>query len=108
MGGADAYGAEVDVVEVGAQVLACSLLGEIPHEFQPAVSVVTPSVMHPHPWCCRWGMTLAAGLVGRGRGSRSFLHHARQGIVMHDASYWACLCIQGPLEALSSGLRLIR
>ena len=27
---------------------------------------------------------------------------------MHDASYWGCVCVRGPIEALGQLLKLVR
>ncbi|GAX77538.1 hypothetical protein CEUSTIGMA_g4982.t1 [Chlamydomonas eustigma] len=55
----------------------------------------------------RWGASIPVKAPGRGRGSRSFLHHVRDGLVMHDASYWVCLLINCAQEKLTNMLSLI-
>jgi hypothetical protein len=51
---------------------------------------------------------LAWKAVGRGRGSRAFLRHAARGAVVHDASYWACLQLEGPEGELCSTMAAVR
>eukprot|EP00798_Chlamydomonas_sp_ICE-L_P017865 gene17865-24256_t len=46
---------------------------------------------------------------GRGHGSRSFLHTVKDsGCVMHDASYWTCIQLQGSQRQITAALRHVR
>lgn len=56
----------------------------------------------------RWGICVASQMGGRGQGSRSFMHHLRRGVVMHDASYWACLSLEGNFKQLVQLLEVVR
>ncbi len=55
----------------------------------------------------RWGHSLARGALGRGRGSRSLLHHLRSCAVAHDASYWRCLELGGAQREVARVLELL-
>lgn len=47
-----------------------------------------------------WGHILAAGLPGRGRGSRSILRAARSAALVHDATYVQPVQLEGPRTAV--------
>ncbi|GAQ78751.1 hypothetical protein KFL_000180340 [Klebsormidium nitens] len=47
-----------------------------------------------------WGHVLAAGLPGRGRGSRSVLRAARFAALVHDATYVQPIQLEGPRTAV--------
>eukprot|EP00850_Spirogloea_muscicola_P025376 SM002887S10739 [mRNA] locus=s2887:120:1538:- [translate_table: standard] len=51
-----------------------------------------------------WGRRLAAGVSGRGRGSRALLRQARSAALVHDASYYAALQLDGPQAAVLAAL----
>ncbi len=52
---------------------------------------------------------LAVQTYGRGLGSRSFLHTARDGgCVIHDASYWGCMQLEGSQRDIAQVLRRVR
>jgi hypothetical protein len=79
------------------------------HDSRPTISA---SSLQPQTlcslWSIRWGFRLASKAAGRGRGSRSLLHHAQRGLVMHDASYWACLCLRGQQQEICTALGRVR
>lgn len=47
-----------------------------------------------------WGYVLAAGLPGRGRGSRSVLRGAKSAALVHDATYVQPIQLEGPQTAI--------
>ncbi|KAL5579443.1 hypothetical protein UlMin_011885 [Ulmus minor] len=49
-----------------------------------------------------WGYHLPLGLHGRGRGSRAVLKWFRDGAVVHDASYYIAVQLEGPEDSLLS------
>ena len=56
-----------------------------------------------------FGHALALQAVGRGRGSRALLRGAAaKRAVMHDASYWACLQLVGPEDAVAAAAASVR
>ncbi|RYR56794.1 hypothetical protein Ahy_A05g022494 isoform A [Arachis hypogaea] len=48
-----------------------------------------------------WGYYLPLALQGRGKGSRAVLKRLKRGVVVHDASYYTAVQVEGP-ELLSS------
>lgn len=54
-----------------------------------------------------WGFYLPLGLQGRGRGSRALLKWYKQGAVVHDASYYGAVQLEGPEESLLSILSML-
>ncbi|KAL6535048.1 hypothetical protein OROMI_026422 [Orobanche minor] len=51
-----------------------------------------------------WGFYIPLGLHGRGRGSRALLKKLRHGVLVHDASYYASVQMEGPEDTLMSVL----
>ncbi|KAL3652748.1 hypothetical protein CASFOL_002429 [Castilleja foliolosa] len=51
-----------------------------------------------------WGFYIPLGLHGRGRGSRSLLKKLEHGVLMHDASYYGPVQLEGPQDTLMSVL----
>uniref|UniRef100_A0A7C9DCZ9 Uncharacterized protein n=1 Tax=Opuntia streptacantha TaxID=393608 RepID=A0A7C9DCZ9_OPUST len=49
-----------------------------------------------------WGFYLPLGLHGRGRGSRALLERYKEGVVVHDASYYTAVQLEGPEDSLLS------
>lgn len=49
-----------------------------------------------------WGFYLPLGLHGRGKGSRALLKWCKQGVVVHDASYYSAVQLEGPEDSLLS------
>ncbi|KAL2634213.1 hypothetical protein R1flu_005692 [Riccia fluitans] len=47
-----------------------------------------------------WGYALSEGLPGRGRGSRAVLKWIKEAAVLHDASYYGLIELQGTSEAI--------
>eukprot|EP00898_Chlorokybus_atmophyticus_P003392 jgi/Chlat1/4053/Chrsp26S04107 len=43
----------------------------------------------------RWGYNLAECIAGKGKGLRSVLRSLKTGVVLHDASYWTVIELQG-------------
>nr|XP_025658423.1 uncharacterized protein LOC112754845 isoform X4 [Arachis hypogaea] len=43
-----------------------------------------------------WGYYLPLALQGRGKGSRALLKRLKQGVVVHDASYYTAVQVEGP------------
>ncbi|KAG8371259.1 hypothetical protein BUALT_Bualt13G0069000 [Buddleja alternifolia] len=43
-----------------------------------------------------WGFHLPLGLHGRGRGSRALLKKLKHGVLLHDASYYGAVQLEGP------------
>ncbi|KOM38058.1 hypothetical protein LR48_Vigan03g144000 [Vigna angularis] len=54
-----------------------------------------------------WGYHLPLCLQGRGKGSRALLKRLREGVLVHDASYYTALQLEGPEDSLISVLRSI-
>uniref|UniRef100_J3NA70 Uncharacterized protein n=2 Tax=Oryza brachyantha TaxID=4533 RepID=J3NA70_ORYBR len=55
----------------------------------------------------RWGFILPIGVQGRGRGSRSVLKWLKNGTVVHDASYFIPVELEGPEDSLLSIVRMV-
>ncbi|CAN6200730.1 unnamed protein product [Urochloa humidicola] len=55
----------------------------------------------------RWGFVLPVGAQGRGRGSRSVLKWLNYGTIVHDASYFIPIELDGPEDSLLSILRMV-
>jgi len=66
-----------------------------------------PSARSPRA-ACRFGHVLALHAAGRGRGSRACLRQAASGLVMHDASYWVPIELEGPWEGIQALLCAVR
>ncbi|PIN17831.1 Ribonuclease P [Handroanthus impetiginosus] len=47
-----------------------------------------------------WGFHVPLGLNGRGKGSRALLKKLKNGVLVHDASYYGCVQLEGPEDAL--------
>ncbi|KHN24311.1 Hypothetical protein glysoja_039861 [Glycine soja] len=54
-----------------------------------------------------WGYHLPLCLQGRGKGSRALLKRLKQGVLVHDASYYTALQLEGPEDSLMSVLRMV-
>ncbi|KAJ1411574.1 Ribonuclease P/MRP, subunit POP1 [Sesbania bispinosa] len=54
-----------------------------------------------------WGYYLPLGLQGRGKGSRALLKRLKQGVLVHDASYYTAVQLEGPEDSLISILRMV-
>ncbi|XP_052176173.1 ribonucleases P/MRP protein subunit POP1 isoform X2 [Diospyros lotus] len=54
-----------------------------------------------------WGFHLPLGLQGRGKGSRALLKRFRDGAVIHDASYYGAVQLEGPQNSLLEMLSTI-
>ncbi|KNA23153.1 hypothetical protein SOVF_027510 isoform A [Spinacia oleracea] len=54
-----------------------------------------------------WGFYLPLGLHGSGKGSRALLKWYKQGAVVHDASYYSAVQLEGPEDALVSILSIL-
>ncbi|KGN53376.1 ribonucleases P/MRP protein subunit POP1 isoform X1 [Cucumis sativus] len=54
-----------------------------------------------------WGFHLPLGLQGRGKGSRALLKRYNDGVLIHDASYYVPIQMEGPEESLISVLRRV-
>ncbi|KAL9435514.1 hypothetical protein AB3S75_021732 [Citrus x aurantiifolia] len=54
-----------------------------------------------------WGFYLPLGLQGRGRGSRALLKWVKEGVVVHDASYYNAVQLEGPEDSLLSILQMV-
>ncbi|KAG6549506.1 hypothetical protein Mapa_008884 [Marchantia paleacea] len=52
-----------------------------------------------------WGYSLAEGLPGRGRGSRSVLKWVKEAAVLHDASYYGLIELQGSSDSIARSLQ---
>ncbi|BFI30940.1 ribonuclease P/MRP protein subunit POP1 [Marchantia polymorpha subsp. ruderalis] len=52
-----------------------------------------------------WGYSLAEGLPGRGRGSRSVLKWVKEAAVLHDASYYGLIELQGSSDLIARCLQ---
>lgn len=55
----------------------------------------------------RWGFVLPVGPQGSGRGSRAVLKWLQNGTVVHDASYFIPIQLEGPEDSLLSILRMV-
>ncbi|KAF0896452.1 hypothetical protein E2562_024316 [Oryza meyeriana var. granulata] len=55
----------------------------------------------------RWGFILPIGAQGRGRGSRTVLKWLKNGTVVHDASYFTPVELEGPEDSLLSIVRMV-
>ncbi|KAD5803374.1 hypothetical protein E3N88_14734 [Mikania micrantha] len=55
----------------------------------------------------RWGFHLPLGLHGRGKGSRALLKWLKNGTVVHDASYYSAVQLQGSQDFLLSVLSTV-
>ncbi|KAJ3702893.1 hypothetical protein LUZ61_006598 [Rhynchospora tenuis] len=55
----------------------------------------------------RWGFYLPLGVQGRGRGSRAVLRLLQNGALVHDASYYLLMQLEGPQDSILSVLRMI-
>ncbi|XP_027178382.1 uncharacterized protein LOC113777480 [Coffea eugenioides] len=47
-----------------------------------------------------WGFYLPLGLHGRGKGSRALLKKSKQGVLVHDSSYYSAVQLEGPEDLL--------
>ncbi|KAL5172120.1 Ribonucleases P/MRP protein subunit POP1 [Glycine soja] len=54
-----------------------------------------------------WGYHLPLCLQGRGKGSRVLLKRLKQGVLVHDASYYTAVQLEGPEDSLMSVLRMV-
>ncbi|KAL5159309.1 Ribonucleases P/MRP protein subunit POP1 [Glycine soja] len=54
-----------------------------------------------------WGYHLPLCLQGRGKGSRALLKRLKQGVLVHDASYYTAVQLEGPEDSLMSVLRMV-
>ncbi|KAK7313763.1 hypothetical protein VNO77_38961 [Canavalia gladiata] len=54
-----------------------------------------------------WGYHLPLCLQGRGKGSRALLKKLKQGVLVHDASYYTAVQLEGPEDSLLSVLRMV-
>ncbi|KAJ4796278.1 Ribonucleases P/MRP protein subunit POP1 [Rhynchospora pubera] len=55
----------------------------------------------------RWGFYLPLGVQGRGRGSRAVLKLLQKGALVHDASYYLPIQLEGPQDCILSVLRMV-
>ncbi|KAF3336244.1 ribonucleases P/MRP protein subunit POP1 [Carex littledalei] len=55
----------------------------------------------------RWGFYLPLGIQGRGRGSRAVLKLLQNGTLIHDASYYLPIQLEGPQDCLVSVLKMV-
>uniref|UniRef100_A0ACD6A0Q1 Uncharacterized protein n=1 Tax=Avena sativa TaxID=4498 RepID=A0ACD6A0Q1_AVESA len=55
----------------------------------------------------RWGFVLPVGAQGRGRGSRAILKWLKNGTVVHDASYFIPIQLDGPEGSILSVLGIV-
>ncbi|XP_057519156.1 ribonucleases P/MRP protein subunit POP1 isoform X1 [Amaranthus tricolor] len=83
-------------------------------EFGFSVSGDGTKRLRTHVWHAKrftmeklWGFYLPSGLHGRGKGSRALLKWHRQGAVVHDASYYSAVQLDGPEDTLSSILSML-
>ncbi|XP_042061077.1 ribonucleases P/MRP protein subunit POP1-like [Salvia splendens] len=51
-----------------------------------------------------WGFYIPLGLHGRGRGSRALWKKLKNGVLVHDASYYGAIQLEGPQKTLISVL----
>ncbi|KAG7015159.1 Ribonucleases P/MRP protein subunit POP1 [Cucurbita argyrosperma subsp. argyrosperma] len=54
-----------------------------------------------------WGFHLPLGLQGRGKGSRALLKWYNDGVLIHDASYYVPVQLEGPEDSLISALGMV-
>ncbi|XP_057966682.1 ribonucleases P/MRP protein subunit POP1 isoform X2 [Malania oleifera] len=54
-----------------------------------------------------WGFHLPLCLQGRGRGSRALLKRFKHGALIHDASYYTAVQLEGPEDSLLSVLSMV-
>ncbi|KAL2331135.1 hypothetical protein Fmac_018716 [Flemingia macrophylla] len=54
-----------------------------------------------------WGYYLPLCLQGRGKGSRALLKRLKQGVLVHDASYYTAIQLEGLEDSLMSVLRMV-
>nr|KYP51607.1 Ribonucleases P/MRP protein subunit POP1 [Cajanus cajan] len=54
-----------------------------------------------------WGYYLPLCLQGRGKGSRALLKRLKQGVLVHDASYYIAIQLEGLEDSLMSVLRMV-
>ncbi|KAK7262442.1 hypothetical protein RJT34_30015 [Clitoria ternatea] len=54
-----------------------------------------------------WGYHLPLGLQGRGKGSRALLKKFKEGVFVHDASYYTAVQLEGPEDSLVSVLKMV-
>ncbi|XP_061339678.1 ribonucleases P/MRP protein subunit POP1 isoform X2 [Gastrolobium bilobum] len=54
-----------------------------------------------------WGYHLPLGLQGRGKGSRALLKRLKHGVLIHDASYYTAVQLEGPEDSLVSVLQMV-
>ncbi|KAL7226950.1 hypothetical protein ACSBR1_021923 [Camellia fascicularis] len=54
-----------------------------------------------------WGFHLPLGLQGRGRGSRALLKRFKDGVLIHDASYYGAVQLEGPQNSLLQMLNTV-
>nr|XP_027114112.1 uncharacterized protein LOC113732501 [Coffea arabica] len=47
-----------------------------------------------------WGFYLPLGLHGRGKGSKALLKKSKQGVLVHDSSYYSAVQLEGPEDLL--------
>lgn len=102
---ADAGNTDTEMADAGARVSASV----------PATAAAPPKGrrLESHTWHARrmrmhssmWGHALPMQAAGRGRGSRSLLHHMRTHALMHDASYWGCVQLRGHQKDLATILK---
>ncbi|GLJ16937.1 hypothetical protein SUGI_0292650 [Cryptomeria japonica] len=55
----------------------------------------------------KWGYYLPLGLFGRGRGSRAVLKWSKSTALLHDASYYSAVQLEGPEDSLLNVLRKV-
>ncbi|KAM0858248.1 hypothetical protein ACQ4PT_047954 [Festuca glaucescens] len=55
----------------------------------------------------RWGFVLPVGAQGSGRGSRAILKRLKNGTVVHDASYFTPIQLDGPEDSLLSIMGMV-
>ncbi|XP_057418650.1 ribonucleases P/MRP protein subunit POP1-like [Lotus japonicus] len=54
-----------------------------------------------------WGYNLPLGFQGRGKGSRAVLKRFKEGVLLHDSSYYTAVQLEGPEDSLVSVLRMV-
>eukprot|EP01018_Ginkgo_biloba_P023790 Gb_02920 [translate_table: standard] len=55
----------------------------------------------------KWGYYLPLGLPGRGRGSRAVLKWSKSNALLHDASYYSAVQLEGPEDSILEALRMV-
>lgn len=55
----------------------------------------------------KWGYYLPLGFFGRGRGSRAVLKWSKSSALLHDASYFSAVQLEGPEGSLLNVLRMV-